>query len=1462
MGLLTPSATISSHGQSQARLNCSPGERLLRTRGHENVPSQEAVRLHDRERFPIPICSIRANLIYHPQRQNVAPSAPAQTAAAQAFLASRPSTANLSASAAAATALRSMSPNPTPVSGVQTKRMLQRQNSTSSCGEDGRQLQRRSSSGSMTNRTFRTPSPNRPSQSLTLEELPPIPPVPKAYNNDSHHRRAASMEPSMRVMSPPPSKKGGRVTSLDRAPVSSQKVQQMQQEQRQTSLKDENELERSASRGSINFSYPTGARPISPPAPRPLSPILPPSINGISREAANDVRVANQPVKRKMKKKKRFASGSGEGSNAMGGRPLATTVTASSSDAREPRQTPTSPTQTTEIICELSPQTYGHRESPAYGSDHDSSPEEICKEKRPQRASGLLHKQPSVVREDWEGEQGYPPQPENKTKRRAAAASTTSSSPSGIRSRKEAASGDPSRAVERLDRSVQKARPTPHLVTTFPSTTVTPKAESPFQGHLEVAENPVRSARQSSISPSRSARFSAHLASDLSSRPLHEPPPRSVSPAKSALKPSSQSASPIDGAATTGGRGASLASSEASDNASMTSAEGFGTKPPRKKSAHVSFEAEPELVGTAAEVAPSDTPIFVSPQHKGSGKRGWFGKSKARHLDSIPAEDEMEEVMKPRPALPSFGSVRGQRDGSAVRVMPVAEVASPNSSDTSSTTSNLATLDTSISSDHAIGVLLARESLKHHQEAVANTPKATHAAVTLMGTDDIDQGRDLRANGTLDSLTGDCGNPSLHPGIPSIAIQPATPGTAEPRSQDEWLVEVPGGFPAPFELEGDSPPNQGGGAISPGDREVSTSAPNYIGISESKPSELAAAEDPSGPAVGSIYGSLRQQTEHTSDSESGGGSIYSDAAEDLSDLEGDGFGSINAIVESPVIGAPMNRTDTPPDSPLAGKPNHERKDVHNRQSSREGAEAHWGRVSEGRRRTTDHDPPRDQELVQAKPRKRQKKTRKVGDAIASAQPAKGSSSLISGPRGGALPQPAALPATRGDKVSSRQGGLRRSMRDHPEGTSDAPGFRSSMRTMKSAEAQTGIPPPPSLPKGALQKRKIPVTTAAVASNARPESKPTSGFSHNSVVAPRRRRSNDSGSSSSFRRSRRPASSGVKLTMRTTMRAGEDRPTSPPAAAGRGIRSLSPQDRRPYSPMGQGTLRSTMRGSADAGVPSLRNQDRRRHYPTVSGPKKPWSKEKAASPKPLASKLKSRLSNSDENVSESHAFRSRFEDSSDDEPGELRFRPVRGIPGKLDQGDSTDLEDSSDEGGMRTTRRQGPKSPHAVDGINGKVSRTSQVPSQTASPEPMDGKKKGIFDRFRSKKAKDSTRDDAQPAITEREERRRESRAEPQGARSPEVPASPEGRGKLQRRHNPQQVRDDSWPLPPKAICDDDAPMTSEGADGAEGVNGRPGLGSRQDTSGTTRTEGGTPVLGRTGKKKRFTRLRKAFRLHD
>ena len=126
------------------------------------------------------------------------------------------------------------------------------------------------------------------------------------------------------------------------------------------------------------------------------------------------------------------------------------------------------------------------------------------------------------------------------------------------------------------------------------------------------------------------------------------------------------------------------------------------------------------------------------------------------------------------------------------------------------------------------------------------------------------------------------------------------------------------------------------------------------------------------------------------------------------------------------------------------------------------------------------------------------------------------------------------------------------------------------------------------------------------------------------------------------------------------------------------------DQRLMSPgLTKKTMRSSMRQSAEPEPLTLRPQPRQQRSSPIFDRR---SKNKSAPPqsKPMTQKIISRFANSDdEDGGGPRTFRSRFEDSSDDEPASeaehvTYGRLVRGIPRKADDGDSTELEDSSDE----------------------------------------------------------------------------------------------------------------------------------------------------------------------------------------
>lgn len=1291
----------------------------------------------------------------------------------------------------------------------------------------------------MTERTFRTPSPSRPgSRDTNMQQAPPpVPPLPKNYAN----RRAASLEPTMRVTSPTPPVPGGRGFSLDRGPAP--KTRQPKPKTKAKVQEDGG----NENRNSVNFSYPTHARPSSPPVNAlPISPTAKPKPGSApANDAAVQLSVtqaANRPVK---KKKKKVAQGSAEGSHlaagGMGGKPHGVEV--------EKEQ----PTRTNKPMKRAT--------RPSTDSESDSTPEKA--EKRAQRASGQLNKQPSIVQEDWEGEQV------------ADVSLSPVSTPSPV---------------------VREKQPKPNgikNVNVDPTPIKSPENHKSLQDeHLAISIEDPKS--RYSISPSRSTRFSSQLASELLGERKHEPPPRSLSPAKSALKhhsPSSRTHSPIDGAMPGGWRRSSQTPSEASDTTSLASAEGSK----KKRAMHVSFNAEPSVVANGAD------------------------KSRSQHLDTIEAEDDMEEVMKPRPALPSFGSIRNKKEQPDVR--PIRSSKTSISSSASSSESYLPpTMEASVSSDHAIGAILAQDypkkpaptqvvAVEHdlplppEVTSVEGTGYHSDTDVSTYSNDDFTLGesppRRLSTDAAVTSdskakdLTIDTNTASpaqvIVEEVPKIAVQPATPaleadsGLEINPAQDEWLVNVPGGFPESRDV------SQHSSSRHVDQKETNTGAttPAEVGIAEPKPVESAIAQT-SSTASDVITQSLLNKPAADSDADSTtGDSIYSDAAEDVAELEGDGFGSINAIVESPTTKDrpdltlnPLTGPDVPSPSRMASE----------RQDSWDETQAHWAELAE-RQRQSARSPPPDQssspinsssplrpsqlpqspspilepQVVQKKPKKKKKK---VAAAPVAATPIEIRQPELDSPvRAYPITSPYPIMGTESENAPNHAT-IRQSMRSPPPRPDERssmpqsmrPPPRSALRQSKAAPAPK--PSPNAEPRGALQKKSIPTTS-------RTTSKNVAAGAASSAAKPKPKAQpvpNDSDSESSFRRERRPKVTNDKYTMRRSMRSPPPESGRPQSAVVPVNRPVSPQARRPFSAGGQGALRSTMRSSTDLGAPSLRGSKQRPASISSFG-KGAKISNTPVPPAALTSRFKSRFSADSDDEDVPKVFHSRFEDSSDDEPEPLNLRPVRGIPRKTDEEDSTDLDDSSDE------EAKAKKSKVQISSPKGDVSETpgirrlsSESGRDLTKASDVPSPKKGIFGRFRSKKSKDDSSRVAKSTAespARRDTHLEQSQAELRNGRNELDPA----KGKLQRRTLPSRLASDSWPLPEKAD-DDRRPKTSDGTakDGIESAQGpaesRPGLGPREYTASTLKSEGGTPIYGRSGKKKRFPMLRKAFRLHD
>ena len=1373
-------------------------------------------------------------------------------AASQAFGAHQGAQTKLATGAAAA-ALRSMTPTSTPVGQIQTKRMAERSNSIGA-GQNavrgrsrGNNLQRRSSSASMSERTFREPSPGRPPtsnpQPSTRNSQPPVPRLPQNYADvppipKKSSRRSVSIDDiQMRKRETMTSQMPNRMSMAAAPPATPRLANNPASTAARRVVSGTPKLERTDSQNSVNFSYPGRARPSSPPPQKqrtglvkggmpaspttPTTPTSPTAPQGISPAEARNIQyqitqTAQQPVKKKKQRiNKQVAEGSHLQTGTLNAKPVLTPLAPGPSMTEEHEtQISTTKGQNTARLTGQASHFPSSPTSPT--SDGVESDSDSAATRRVQRASGLLQKQPSVVREDWEGEQG----------RNGETPSPASIVPIRAAPNKQTAKANVSRKIEEpVSIYKSEAEPSPPAPVNPSSTLAAPQTK-----------------RGTSLSPSRSTRFSKRISIDMTEGQKHEPPPRSLSPMKPALKHSpSPKILAVDAARP---RESSLTPSEATD----ISADGA---PRRKKVSHVSFESEPAVVGTYTQADLPSSPQVASPQYREQGKK-WPGtRTKAQNSTTLQANSDDEDSMKPRPQLPTFGSVRKGRNNEAETSVNQRTTSSPPSSVSSSSTSSLThptTMETSFSSDHAVGSLLSQQAMLQKIGPRLPVPsKMSLADGTELGYDtesvySVDEDRTIEAPSQLMSSQALMPAPKpvdkpMH--VPSIAVQPATPGPDEEvRHQDNWLVNVPGSFP---------PTSAYASGAASGNQAVSI----YSNVTQQIDHEEPQAWQDRMPSI------VEEDEDHDS--------VYSDAAEDLADPEGDGFGSINAIVRSPVVSSPGVQSAAT-DSPSTPMP---RPDVRpsndNRTESWDDTSARWkGLADTAKRSTLQPAAPIVEKSVQ------QPAKTNVMTAPNSKRETLPASSSTDGPRtapkqakADPLPmintrrsdQSPALPKSlRSDAVPAASTTLRTNTRTSLD---EAPKpIRSSMRA--STGAEVGAAPamrmkavhPPAMAQATLQKKSI-----RAGSQPRQAPPPVN---------------NDSDSESSFKRRRRAKSADPnKYNMRRSMRAGETAapPLPPPATTQqqRQVRALSPTG-------GQSTMRMSMRSSMDD-APTLRNRGEGKRSSSLFGRNKAKSPTRPMSAAGFSSGMRSRFADSDdEGDRKPKTFKSRFGDSSDEED---ELRPVRGIPRTTRNDDSTDLEDSSDEEGRRRGKTIQQKSSYVAQ----PALPSPSILERPTSPTLSDNKKKrGLFGRLR--KGKDEAENDSVIQVNgnatsevsknrnantaalgfrsdaEKEALIEQTRQKLEAAR--ERPTSPTGApGKLQRRVTPHRMMSDSWPLPPKFPTDlNERPHT------ADGPVTRLDLENGQPSSPASKTSSQDAGFGKPGKKKKFPLLRKAFGLKD
>ncbi|CAM1501716.1 Fc.00g037000.m01.CDS01 [Cosmosporella sp. VM-42] len=1268
----------------------------------------------------------------------------AATAAASAFMRREPS-ASLS-SAAAAAALKARPTTPTNVAHVQSKRALRRSASASSTGsrERGRrELHRTPSNGSMTERTFRSPSPAR-SAVPNSHDVPPLPIITKhervkSETTNNSHKRAASLQTqpfrtgSQKLQDGHESWFGGATTGdLSNVRHSDDVINSI----------PASDLRPSSPSSSINFSYPRSKLE------------TPGSVAG-SESTINDHTMVYDANSRRMvprgqllmreqrtrdasekpvKKKKHSVSKSG--SHLVKGNVSRIKGTAFET-------TPSETSQTSQVSSQAStlakPQRIQEDLKPIPESEPHISSEQALVEER----------EPKIE----------PPRVDERKANSAAVVAPTGPPREAPLEQRQGHFQEVSESEDEEEmpipenyRTTSPSRPT-HAVDAVPVRPSSPVhaqvANKPLAAEqqtvpppapVEEESKPVGNRQQQSIihtrvhseSPHRTTHFAPTTDSLLV---RHEPPPRSLSPRKSAMKQACpRDASPSENGSELSSTGMSQGTQE-----DLVAA--------RKKSARVSFDDQNTVVvGESTTPPETDSPVVPSPQTK----KPWhsiIGRYK-RNSGSL---DE-DETMTPRPALPSFGSVREKKSRETEErplVRPVDRSWSPQATPTPPRTtspSGTSAADIGQSSDLAIGSILAQEQASRNEANISKYREPLPPVVTSVESsgyisnsstssdDEMETDSSVQPEQTQEPVREeqatqnpstierkDFANPEprLDDALPTISIiQPS------PRPQDENqpdspqdFFDVPGGFPDDTSDESKAPSVQGEdqeqtsttleqGRSTP---ETVTNRPAPITPQRSLESHITS---PPSPGIHNI----QEETEESEES-----SIYSDAYEDLSDIEGDGFMSLDAVVDGPVNTkfstkmlekaiAKSKERDASKDTTLT-KP--EFTEPLKTQDDWENAKAYWRSLSSDKRRQLEKEAMEEageeadlDEEFQEEKKKKSKKRRsleqpKPKEPVPAEQPQdptrvyqiqpgttwgkdrappslpKAQKATTSGKLRKSMRQddPPARPQT--DVVqptsirksmrssgapasSSNEGHFRKTLRAEPEAAAlPSTGMRKSLRS--NGAANNGPGNRASLKKTARPASYQPAPSSQAVTNHRRHQSADPGVSPPTKPSLTRRGSDSS--ESSFRRTKSDRGQGFGF--RSTMRGSVREPSAPVFDAGKtssrfSLRSLSPTGSAFRRNSGTSPPPSMGMGMGGRMRSSLRpeSSDGSTSRMRTPGFGRPTSK------KAKKSKSSSRFADSSDEDDVRPSFRSRFAESSDEDDVAMPRPKGNGLPKSL------------------------------------------------------------------------------------------------------------------------------------------------------------------------------------------------------
>ncbi|POR35825.1 Uncharacterized protein TPAR_03975 [Tolypocladium paradoxum] len=791
----------------------------------------------------------------------------AATAAASAFM-RRDSNASLS-SAAAAAALRARPMTPTNVADVQSKRLHRRSPSMSSLsGRDRasrRELQRTPSMGPMVERTFRSASPGR-SPAPRDRNMPPVPSIPNVdrimadKKPSGGHRNGATLQTQPFKTASEKMRDGqqgswfggatardpGNVRTSDSVMRSSASVP----EPRSGSVSP-----------SINFSYPRAR--VHSPSPSIDDQTLVYDPNSRRMVPWGELVARSQSVRQvteKPKKKKQDLARTG--SHLSRG-----TVGRTQAPALEtPQPVPTEPEPAPAPVPAVAP------EQPQPAAKKKKKKKKAAQQPRPAAVEEQTMQQGTVDAAEVE----RPP----------------------IVKRPSVVEEEPEREEqeEQQEQQGQQTNPQRAVAVALAPVAAVQAANSVANGQPQ-SQSPETSqpdslgmTRPQSESPVRSAHF-APATDQLAVR--HEPPPRSVSPRKSAMKLAGpRGMSPSDDGSEASGRGSSPQRLE--DPALA-----------RKKSVRVSWDdRNTVVVGEAVQPHDTESPIIPSPQ----AKKPWHSIV-TKYAKKDPASLEEDETMTPRPALPLFGSVR-EKKAKEPEERPLVRPSERSWSQPASALSEPSSgADLGQSSDAAIGAALSRDLASRNAANISKYREPLPPVVTSVegsaydddlaesSDDDLDtdvtsEPDDSTENTPSKSAEGSIPEPSTPTksaseaatkggdGVPIISVSHPSPRPQDPKDI-AFRNEQPG-LPGGFHDDGvvaDAP--------------QSSETPVGSVPADDAPSTPSRSIEPLAVTTTPIMGDIEEEQDTDRCS------VYSDAYEDLGEADGDGFMSLDAVVENP-----------------------------------------------------------------------------------------------------------------------------------------------------------------------------------------------------------------------------------------------------------------------------------------------------------------------------------------------------------------------------------------------------------------------------------------------------------------------------------------------------------------------------------------------------------------------------------